>query len=360
MPECSPDFPGMPFQKIPDGRSAHEKSFMNRDSNSTNELMISIIIPVFNVGAYIEEGLESINNQDFNYNYEVLLIDDCSTDNSLEVCREYAGKYPDRFKLIESESNAGVSVVRNLGLEHSRGRYIVFFDPDDILPLTALSSLFDSAEKYGADIVKGNLILFDESSRRQAPDQVNATSLVSGNDILTALFEHALVRGHVGGKLFRRDKCGEIRFTVGVRMAQDLLFFSELFAAAQSMVLLNQEVYYYRKHQIGSTGRKYEKGSYIDWLGAVENSGNFASTAAQKSAHKSLLVRTMTQIARECRKIPAAIAEPVLNTIEQKCLQWNIRPFHLIFSDKLGLRTLSRYIKLQLAIKQIRRNLSNS
>lgn len=337
-----------------------ETRFMTFDTAADKELMLSIIIPVFNVAPYIEEGLDSIARQDFAHNYEVILIDDCSTDGSIEACRRYATKYPERFRLIESESNAGVSAARNLGLEQARGRYIIFFDPDDILPLTALSSLFDSAEQYGADIVKGNLILFDENSRRPAPDQVHATSLVSGSAILTTLFEHALVRGHIGGKLYRRDKFGEIRFPVGVRMAQDLLFFSELFAAAESMALLNREVYYYRKHQIGSTGRKYEKGSYIDWLGAVENSGKFASTVAQKNAHKSLLVRTMTQVARECRKIPAASAKPVLKTIEQKCQQWNIRLFHLIFSDRLGLRTVSRYIKLQLALKQIRRNLSNS
>jgi hypothetical protein len=68
----------------------------------------------------------------------------------------------------------------------------------------------------------------------------------------------------------------------------------------------------------------------------------------------------MTQIARECRKIPRASAEPVLDTIEQKCQQWNIRLFDLIVVDRLGLRSISRYIKLQLALRQIRRNLSRS
>jgi hypothetical protein len=177
---------------------------------------------------------------------------------------------------------------------------------------------------------------------------------------LTALFEHARVRGHIGGKMYRREKFGKLRFTVGVRMAQDLLFFSELFGEARSLVLLNQEVYYYRKHQSGSTGGKYQRGSYIDWLGAVERSGGFASGEDQKRAHKSLLVRTMTQIARECRKIPPDSAKPVLEMIEQKCRQWNIRLFHLILVDRLGLRSISRYIKLQLALRQIRRNLSRT
>jgi hypothetical protein len=73
-----------------------------------------------------------------------------------------------------------------------------------------------------------------------------------------------------------------------------------------------------------------------------------------------LLLRSLTQIARECRKIPAASAAPVLQVIEQKCRQWNIGPGQLIFRDGLGLRSISRYIKLQLALRKIRQNLSQS
>jgi glycosyltransferase involved in cell wall biosynthesis len=333
---------------------------MTSETQSGSELMLSIIVPVFNVAAYIEQGLMSIVNQDFAHAYEIILIDDCSTDGSIEVCRQIALEYPEKINLVESNVNSGVSVARNLGLDRAHGRYVVFFDPDDILPATALSSLFETAEQFDADVVKGNLILFDENDRRPAPDLVHTTTLITGDDVLTTLFEHVRVRGHIGGKMYRRDRLGDIRFSVGVRMAEDLLFFSELFYEARSLVLLNREVYYYRKHQTGSIGGKYVKGSYIDWLDAVEKSGKFASGTGQKRAHKSLLVRTMAQITRECRKIPATSAAPVLAAIEQKCRQWNIRLFDLIVIDRLGLRTISRYIKLQLALRQIRRNLSRS
>lgn len=333
---------------------------MTGADRNADDLMVSIIVPVFNVVSYIEEGLHSLANQDFSRAYEIILIDDASTDASLAVCQQFAADDPDKFLIIECEENAGVSAARNRGLDHARGKYLMFVDPDDLLPATALSDLFDAAEQYQADIVKGNLVLFDEKSERPAPDQVHSTKLVSNEDVLTALFDHSAVRGHVGGKLFRRDKLGGIRFTTGVRMAQDLLYFSQMFAAAESLVLLGREVYRYRKHETGSTGRKYEKGSYIDWLGAVESSGNFASTSRQKRAHKGLMVRTLTQISRECRKISAAGAAEVVGVIEQKCRQWNIRLLPLILRDGLGLRTISRYIKMQLALKQIRHKLSQS
>jgi len=322
------------------------------------EPMVSIIVPVFNVAPYLREGLESLLAQDFSDPCEVILIDDCSTDDSLVICREFVDQYPRRFRLIESTVNGGVSVARNAGLEHARGCYLMFFDPDDILPVSALSEMIKAAEEYSADIVKGNLVLFNGAERRPASDCVQRTELVSDEDVLTALFQHVRVRGHIGGKLFRRDKFATLRFTVGVRMAQDLLFFSEMFASADSLLLLASDVYLYRKHPHGSTGGKYERGSYIDWMGAVEDSGKFATSREQSRAHRSLLLRTMNQIARECRKIAPASAAPVLSVIEEKCEQWNIRLVDLLVRDKLPLRDISRYVKLRMALRRIRRNLS--
>ena len=276
------------------------------------------------------------------------------------VCREFAGRHADTFKLIESPANAGVSNARNLGLEQARGDYLMFVDPDDILPPSALADMYDAARTEGADIVKGNLLLFNDKGSQPAPDRVDRRQLVRGDAVLTTLYEHARVRGHVGGKLFRRDKFGSLRFTLGVRMAQDLLYFSEMFARADSLLLLDRDVYLYRKHATGSTGGKYERGSYIDWLNAVERCGEFAHSAAQRRAHKGLLLRTLAQIARECRKIEPASAAPVLEVIEQKCEQWNMRLADLLLRDKLRLRELARYVKLQLALSQIRRKLAQS
>jgi len=333
---------------------------MTSSKDSGGQLMLSIILPVFNVAPYLRECLDSIIQQNFSHAYEAILVDDCSTDGSVEICRQYSQDYPQSLRLIENNSNMGVSIARNLGLEQATGRYLMFVDADDLLPPSAVSYLFSAAEENNADIVKGNLTLLDEIRESPARDNVKKTKVVSGGNVLTTLYEHKSVRGHIGGKLFRRERLGKIRFPVGVRMAEDLLYFSELFSKAESMVLLNKNVYCYRKHQTGSTGRKYEKGSYVDWLYAVEYAGKFAASNEEKRAHKDLLVRTMAQIARECRMISSASAAEVLDSIMQKCQQWDIRLFHLIFRDRLGLRAISRYIKLQLAIKQIRRNLADS
>ena len=331
-----------------------------QSDQAADAVMVSIIVPVYNVAAYLEPGIDSLLAQDSAQACEIILVDDCSTDGSLDICRRLATENAQRIILIESAENGGVSVARNLGLERARGRYLMFVDPDDLLPANAVTTLLAAAERYDADIVKGNLELFDDRGSRPAPDRVRATRLIRGADVLTELYEHKTVRGHVGGKLFRRDKFGALRLTTGVRMAQDLLYFSEIFAAADSLVLIEDVVYRYRKHGTGSTGGKYQRGSYIDWLNAVESCGRFAASDRQKRAHRRLLLRTLVQIARECRKIPADSASAVLDVIEQKCRDWKLRLPDLLSAGGLGLRSINRYIKLQLALRQIRRNLSRA
>lgn len=319
---------------------------------------ISLILPVYNVARFLPECLQSIVAQDFNGRIEALLIDDGSTDDSAEICRRFVAAHPQTFELIECPQNAGVSVARNLGLDRAGGNYVVFVDPDDVLPTAALSSLHAAAEKHAADIVKGNLVLFDEASERPAPDRVETTTRVTGEAVLTTLFEHARIRGHIGGKMLRREFCADLRFPVGVRMAQDLLYFSELFARADSLVLIDEVVYRYRKHGGGSTGGKYARGSYVDWLGAVERAGEFARSPRQRRAHRDLQVRTLAQIAREVRHLPPGDAAPVLDVIEARCRQWRIDLPQLLWRDRLGLRALGRYARLRLALGRIRRKLS--
>jgi len=335
--------------------------FMTSDTPSSSELMLSVIVPVFNVAPYVEQGLTSIVNQDFAHAYEVILIDDCSTDASLAICRNFVEENQESgFRILQNPTNQGVSVTRNRGLDEARGRYFMFFDPDDLLPQNALSTLTRAAEEFAVDIVKGNNTIFDESTETAARYNVRQTCSVGRDQILTTFYEHDKVRGHPWGKLFRRSRLGSYRFPAGVRMAQDLFYCSEVFSQASSLVLLDRNVYRYRNRDSGSTGSKFESGSYIDWLDSVENTGQFANSARHRRAHKNLLLRTMTQLARECRKLPAEQAKRVLEVIEHRSEKWNIRFLQLIFGDRLGARSIARYFKMRLAIHQTRQQITGS
>ena len=237
---------------------------MTTGTESGNEVMISIVVPVFNVAPYIEECLDSIAAQSCEETYEVILVDDCSPDKSGAICRKWLERNPGNFRLIENDRNMGVSTARNRGLEVATGKYFMFVDPDDLLPPGALAALFQHAEHSKVDIVKGNNTIFDDNREAGARYNVTKTRIVKDDAVLTTLLEHRTIRGHPWGKLFLRERLGHFRFPVGVRMAQDLLYCGEVFANARSLMLLDKFVYRYRNRTGGSTGSKFKSGSYLD------------------------------------------------------------------------------------------------
>ena len=115
--------------------------------------VISVVIPMYNAEKYIGECLESILAQTFQ-DFEVIVVDDCSTDNSVAVVENYVPKFNGRLKLSRLEKNTGSGVAgRNKGLNLSRGEYIFNMDNDDLLTLTALEELYTHAKNFDADVV---------------------------------------------------------------------------------------------------------------------------------------------------------------------------------------------------------------
>ena len=95
-----------------------------------NEPLVSIITPVYNAEMFLSDTIKSVQNQTYK-NWEMLLVDDCSKDNSAQIIKEFQ-KYDDRIKYIKLEKNSGASVSRNTGIKNAKGRFIAFVDSDDI------------------------------------------------------------------------------------------------------------------------------------------------------------------------------------------------------------------------------------
>lgn len=110
---------------------------------------ISVIIPVYNVEKYLPECLESILNQTFQ-DFEIICVDDGSTDRSLDILQEYKRK-DDRFVILQ-QRHAGAGIARNHGLKLAEGKYIQFLDSDDYFEPTLLEEMYNHAEKFGADL----------------------------------------------------------------------------------------------------------------------------------------------------------------------------------------------------------------
>ncbi len=117
---------------------------------------ISVIVPVYNVEKYLSKCLDSILAQDFD-DFEIIAVDDGSTDSSGNIVDDYSTRYPERIRAIHQE-NAGLGGARNTGIENAKGEYIAFIDSDDTILPEFLSSLYGEIEKTGAEIAVCNLI----------------------------------------------------------------------------------------------------------------------------------------------------------------------------------------------------------
>ena len=118
-----------------------------------NNPAVSVVIPMYNVEKYIGDCLDSLLAQTFT-NFEVIIVDDCSTDNSCAVVENYTPRFNGRLSLLHMEKNSGSAPApRNKGLENSRGEYIFFMDADDMLTKTALEEMHTAATNNAADVV---------------------------------------------------------------------------------------------------------------------------------------------------------------------------------------------------------------
>lgn len=127
------------------------------------ETTFSIIVPVYNVKKYLKECLDSIVNQTFK-DFEVICINDGSTDDSLKILEEYA--LNDKRITVITQENQGPGAARNRALDIAQGKYTLFVDPDDWIELNALETLYNAAEKFGANIVQFDYESYDEKTKR--------------------------------------------------------------------------------------------------------------------------------------------------------------------------------------------------
>lgn len=123
------------------------------DSEKNFEPKISVVIPMYNTEKYVGECLHSLEVQTFQ-DFEIIVVDDCSTDNSAEVVKSYMPKFDGRLKLIRTEKNSGgCAIPRNVGMEIAKGKYIFMPDSDDIVIKTCLETFYTVAEEFDADVV---------------------------------------------------------------------------------------------------------------------------------------------------------------------------------------------------------------
>lgn len=215
-------------------------------------MRLSIIIPVYNVEAYLEECLQSILQQDVPYNdYEIIIINDGSTDNSAAILHE-AGKLHSNILIIEQE-NAGVSAARNAGLEIAKGNYLMFVDSDDYIESNTLNNLLTFAEQYDVDLLQYECNISGIATDYTETDQPLSTIVFDTKEeyINACFFSKEMWHAEMWRFLFKnsliKEKC--ILFDREIMMGEDQLFTLQHIFYATKIAYTSQKIYNYRIRQ---------------------------------------------------------------------------------------------------------------
>ena len=183
---------------------------------------VTVVVPVYNMGHLLPKAIDCLLRQTCQ-DYELLIVDDGSTDGSGAVCDAQEGRDP-RIRVIHKE-NGGLSSARNCGIEHANGEYIIFPDPDDWVEPEYLSGLLSLREANGTDLeICGHFVTYDASERQHNPDA--AARILDRETALELLMKPSAFCGFAWNKLYHLDLIREhmLRFDTELGMAQDLHF----------------------------------------------------------------------------------------------------------------------------------------
>ncbi|EGF52297.1 Glycosyltransferase involved in cell wall bisynthesis [Bacteroides clarus YIT 12056] len=212
-------------------------------------MKISIIIPVYNVENYLAECLNSVVNQTYR-DIEIIIVNDGSTDNSFSIIQQYQ-LHDERIKIINQE-NQGLSAARNAGMKVASGDYLWFIDSDDYVAINACEE-FVKHLCTGCDLVVFNRCLFDDQEKEIVTFNDVNKIYNSGRAYLLNAVKYRDFAAPVCFKIFRRNliQTLQLRFTKDI-VYEDLLFSFEYLYNSNKVIVLDDNLYFYRHHRNGN------------------------------------------------------------------------------------------------------------
>ena len=204
--------------------------------------LLTVVIPVYNVEKYLKRCVESVLVQGW-HNYDILLVDDGSTDRSPQICDDYVKVY-DFISVIHKE-NGGLSEARNTGISQAKGEYVYFPDSDDWLEPDAFMALAEVLESQKFDIISFNreFVKGEEDAIVSEPE---VTQVFEGKDAFVQMLKHSYITGFANDKIYKKSLFidNNISFPKG-KYYEDLGTNYKLFLSAENVFATNQKYYHY-------------------------------------------------------------------------------------------------------------------
>ena len=229
----------------------------------TNEIKVSVIIPVYNAYDYLRPAMDSVIYQTLR-EIEIICVDDGSTDHSLDIIKEYQ-KNDDRIRIV-TETNAGPAIARNNGINRARGEYLAFFDADDFLEPSFLEAMYEKAKEESLDIVISGYDIYNSRRASFSAGDEGEHNEIYNNGAVTSKNENpdyilASTNNSAWNKLFCREfiLSKGIRFLEGVRMYEDVYFVVNAVALAGRIAKVPGVLMHHRVHSDQSRVKSFKK-----------------------------------------------------------------------------------------------------
>lgn len=221
-------------------------------------LKISIIIPIYNAEKYLKRCVNSINMQSFS-NYEMILVNDGSIDNSATICDEFA-KYDNRIRVFHKE-NGGVSSARNWGLDKAIGEYIMFVDSDDYMLPGMLEVMVSTLKAKSADLVVCGTTETGGGYWRPIADVDYSINQLKENFVSLL---HTELLSPPWNKIYKKEIIGSNRFCEDISFGEDLLFNIQYLEKCENISLIKESPFYHEKENENSLVVKFNRNRLLD------------------------------------------------------------------------------------------------
>ena len=306
---------------------------------------ISFVVPVFNKKEHIKDCLNSLISQDMD-DIEIIVINDGSTDNTLEILEEYKDKI-----ILKTKSNAGVSAARNDGILLAKGKYTICVDADDYVEKDYASSVYDIAEKFDADIVITDMCKVYGHKKLLLKDfETKDDGIIDKNEYLKRLLasRHNKVLHNAANKAISTKILKENLFPVGITQAEDFHAVVRNVIASKTLVKLNKAFYYYKIGDNNTAG--FEK------LKAVMDHKFVYDDIISILKNKNLALEMVPDL--ELRKIKS-VYMPAISAIPNLKNSSYVRALDLFYEDIDSIINSAGFSKLRLKQRILLKVLKN-
>lgn len=264
--------------------------------------LISLIIPCYNASLTISKCLDSVISQSFQ-NLEIIIINDGSTDSTLDIINQYRAK-DSRIILINRE-NSGVSKARNLGIEKAGGAYICFVDSDDWVEKDYCSTLYQSIKENEADISIAEAFYEDVNGNEVAKHQTFAVSnsIYNKETALKLLLEDKIIQSHPWAKLYKSELLKNISFPEKLEAFEDYFTMFKVFNSATTLVKTEKKIYHYVQFEDSLSHNLTPKRAYHFFLALMEAYNFLNSQVVDSSFRKSIIQNILKKIFMVLKRI---------------------------------------------------------